>query len=268
MAIDEEIRGVVAEAVPLLRGLAAGRYAISIGGSRGKGTAHRDSDVDFRLFCDRESRDSAGRRAALAAFDELMARWRTRGVEIDGCWVRRIGEVEREVEEWLSGRARPTPKVWTVWGYYLPTDLLHQHVIEDPSGVIAGWQEDLRRYPPALKRAVLDEHLASLTYWRDDYHYRNKAKRGDAVFLAGLGTRLVHDLLQVVCALNGTYYPGDGGNFAFTRRFGTKPDRFEERIEAVLYPSASGQKYEQQRASLVELIDEVLTLAESRPDAA
>ena len=268
MPTAEEIWGIIADAVPLIRGMAAGRYAISIGGSHGKGTAYHDSDVDFRLFCDGERPDSAERRATLAAFHDVMAVWRQRGVEIDGCWVRRIGDVEREMEAWLAGRPQPTPKVWAIWGYYLLPDLSHQHVLEDPSRVIAGWQDRLRRYPPALKQAVLDEHLASLTYWRNDYHYRNKARRGDAVFLAGLSARLVHDLLQVICALNETYYPGDGDNLAFSRRFGTKPERFEERIEAVLYASASVQKYERQRASLVELIDDVLALAGARLDEA
>lgn len=257
---DETVAGVIADALPLIRALAAGRYAVSIGGSRGKGIADRDSDVDFRLFCDEESPDSAERRAAVAAFAAVMATWRARGLEIDGCWVRRIGDVERELDLWLAGRGTPTPKVWTVWGYHLLPDLAQQLVVEDPFAVAAGWRDRLRTYPAALGRAVIDRHLASLAYWRDDYHYRAKVARGDVVFLAGLSARLVHDLLQVVFALNATYYPGDGDALRFSERCSLKPRGFEERIRAALSPRGGERAHEEQRATLIGLIDDTAAL--------
>lgn len=267
MTDDEAVARVIAEAVPPLRGLAAGRCAISIGGSRGKGIADRHSDVDFRLFCDEESRDTPERRAAAAAFAGVVAASRARGLEIDGCWVRRIDDVERELDRWLAGGGTPTPLVWTVWGYHLLPDLANQRVVEDPSGVIAGWHDRLRVYPEVLGRAVLDRHLASLAYWRDDYHYRNKVGRGDVVFLAGIAARLVHDLLQVVFALNGVYFPGDGDALRFAARCPLKPPAFEERVRAALAPGGE-RSYEAQRATLVGLIDDTAALAAARAPGA
>ncbi len=265
MASEEELRSIVDDALPLVRAFAQGRYAVSIGGSHGKGIASPDSDVDFRLFCDRESPDTAERRSAQTAFDALILTWRARGVEVDGCWIRRVEEVERDLAAWLAGEARPGPLVWTVWGYHLPTDLLHQRILDDRAGLVAGWQARLRPYPPALKDALLDRHVASLAYWRQDYHYRNKARRGDAVFLAALASRLVHDLLQVLFALNQTYFPGDGDLLVLSRHFAVKPDRFEERVETALYPAASNDRYDRQRTALLALIDDVLALAKCAP---
>lgn len=268
MATDTDVHDVIAESVPLIEKLATGRYAISIGGSRGKGTADQRSDIDFRLFCDEEAPESEQRSEAKRAFDEVMTRWRERGVEIDGCWIRTIATIDRELDDWLGGKLAPVPKVWTVWGYYLLPDIYHQQVIEDPDGVIAGWKERLSPYPRALKQAVLDKHLGSLRYWRDDYHYANKVRREDAIFLAGLSARLVHDMVQVIFALNETYFPGDGSNTHFMERFALLPDHFDERIRAALYPAPgdgdgdADRPYERQRALLIGLINDVTALVQ------
>jgi hypothetical protein len=58
--------------------------------------------------------------------------------------------------------------------------------------------------------------------------------RGDVVFLAGMGARLVHDILQVLFALNECYYVGDGNNLRYVATFAIKPPAVEERITVAL----------------------------------
>ena len=113
---------------------------------------------------------------------------------------------------------------------------------------------------------MIERHRESLAYWRDDYHYRNEVERRDSVFLAGLSARLVHDLLQVLFALNETYYPGDGNNLHLIERLAHKPDRFEDRIEAALDPAPSSRMYEGQRDALIELIDDTGALVRIRAE--
>jgi hypothetical protein len=261
-ALASELGALIAELSPLIRPLAVGRYAISIGGSRGKGNADGRSDVDFRLFCDEQLPPGPERDAAREAHKAAIARWRERGIEIDGCWVRLIGKISAELDDWLQGKGRPTELTWAIWGYYLPTDIYNMQVMEDPYGVIAEWQERLRVYPAALRQAVLDKHLGSLRYWRKDYHYANKVPRGDVVFLAGLTARLVHDMIQVIFALNETYYPGDGANLQFIAKMKQRPERFAERVAEILYPSPGGDVLARQREALLALIAEVEELAE------
>ena len=254
---------MIDECLPLIRELGAGRYAIAIGGSRGKGVSDRRSDYDFRLYCDeiRGGDDDYWQTPEWARFAEAVARWRADGIEIDHVWMRTFAAIEAALHPWLEGQVQPAPLAWTLWGYHLLPDLYHQQVIEDPFGLAQEWKDRLRTYPPGLKKAIVSKHLGSMQYWRSDYHYANKAERGDAVFLASLSARLVHDIMQVLFALNETYYVGDGSNLDFAREFAVTPQDFAERVQLALYPPASDDRFVRQRLMLAGLIDDVERLA-------
>ena len=86
------------------------------------------------------------------------------------------------------------------------------------------------------------------------------------VFLAGLSVKLVHDIIQVLFALNETYYVGDGYNLDFLARFAHQPSEITARVQAILYPTPSAAMdsvamYVEQRERLLALIDEVEALA-------
>lgn len=258
---DPHIQPVIDECVPLFKPLAKGRYAVTIGGSRGKRTADMRSDVDFRLFCD----EIAGgpkywETATWQTFVQAVERWRAQGVNIDYCWVRTVAEIDGQLDAWLSGQLQPVERVWTLWGYHLLTDIANQVVIEDPDGLIAAWQARLLPYPIALQQAIIKKHLGSLNYWRTDYHYRNKVERGDVVFLAGLTARLIHDIMQVLFALNETYYVGDGNNLHYVAKFAIQPSDFAERVIAILYPQPTADVLTIQYEAMLKLIDDVKAL--------
>jgi hypothetical protein len=236
-----------------------------VGGSYGKRTFDAASDLDFRLFCERPSEDPTAGAELGAAID----RWAEQGVIIDGCWVRTIADIESQLDRWEAGEARPIDLVWALWGYHVLTDVYNQAVIEDPYGILEGWRDRLSRYSPGLKAALVTQHLRSLRYWRGDYHYEHKVDQGDAVFLASITAHLVHDLLQVLFALNETYYPGDGKNLHFVRGFDIVPKSAAERIlghavesphERVLYPGQGAEAFVTQYQELMALIDDVEAL--------
>jgi hypothetical protein len=258
--LPSNVETVLADFIPICREMVVGRYAILVGGSLGKGLADKTSDIDLRLFY-----DELAPQPALASVEQRLAdtirAWEEKGQVVDGCWTRQIGPIEAEVACWLAGEGRPTDIVWTIWGYYLLPDLYHMALVEDPFGVIAGWKATLATYSPKLKAAILAKHLGSLRYWREDYHYRSKVRRQDCVFLAGLTSRLLHDIMQVLFALNETYFVGDGGNLHFAEAFAIVPPRLTERVNGILYPGDDAEALERQYAQLGELIDEVLALA-------
>lgn len=260
---DPRIQPVIDECVPLFKPLAKGRYAVTIGGSRGKGTADTRADVDFRLFCD-EIADGPKywETTTWQMFVQAVERWRAKGINIDYCWVRTVAEIDGQLGAWLSGQVQPVERVWTLWGYHLLTDIANQAVIEDPDGLIAAWQARLVPYPQALQQAIIKKHLGSLNYWRTDYHYRNKVERGDVVFLAGLTARLIHDIMQVLFALNETYYVGDGNNLHYVAKFAIQPPAFAERVTTILYPSSTANVLPNQYEAMLNLIDDVATLVE------
>lgn len=227
---------VIADCLPYIIALAApGRFAISLGGSRGKGVADERSDLDFRLFCDAAvGGDQRYQTSQWHAFVTRVDYWRTQGINIDYCWIRTVAEIDVQLDAWLTGQGHATEMVWTLWGYHVLTDIANQQVLHDPEGIIAAWQARLTPYPASLKQAIIAKHGESLRYWQSDYHYRHKVMRGDVVFLAGMGARLVHDMLQVLFALNECYYVGDGNNLRYVATFAIKPIAVEERITVAL----------------------------------
>ncbi len=255
------IQSIFEEFIPICRNLAGDqRYAISVGGSLGKGTWDSSSDVDFRLFTD-HALEWADRRPELwVDYFAAIKSWKERGINIDGVWCRTVGEIDAALDGWLQGKIQPVELEWTIWGYHVLTDINNQFVIEDPYRIIATWKERLSVYPPALKRAILDKYLASLRYWRSDYHYAHKVERGDVVFLAGMSAKLVHEIIQILFALNETYFVGDGSNLKFVEKFKTVPDGFAGRVGEILYPQKV-DAFTSQYQALIVLIDEVTAMA-------
>ncbi len=252
------IQPVLDDLLPIVRSFAVGRYAVAISGSYGKGTPDRRADIDLRLYTDELSAGFAEMGTAILPLKET---WGPKGIQIDDFWPRKIGDIEAALESWLAGKLQMIQPVWTVWGYQLLPDLYHQQPLEDPAGIVADWKARIAVYPASLQKALLDKHLGSLRYWRHDYHYANKAQRGDLVFLAGLTVKLVHDIIQVLFALNETYYVGDGYNLDFLARFAHQPHDLAARLQALLYPPPTADMFVEQRERLLALIDEVEALA-------
>jgi hypothetical protein len=257
------IQKLIDEFLPIIRPMAVGRYAISIGGSHGKRVFDERSDVDFRLFCD----EIAGGPRIWESDQwkillDAVTRWRAAGIEVDYCWVRTVDEINKELDAWLDGDIHERPVVWTLWGYHMLTDINNQMIIEDPDNLIGAWQARLAHYPEKLKKALLQKHSESLRYWRFDYHYHNKVVRHDPVFLASMAAHLVHDMMQVLFALNEFYYVGDGNNLKFVARFAIKPVDMAARVEKILYPGTGADCFDQQYQLLCALIDDILQLAD------
>lgn len=264
-AFPPVVQAIFEEFVPICRGLAGEqRYAIAVGGSLGKGTWDGRSDVDFRLFTDDRVPWPGEAPELWAECLAAIERWKERGVNIDGVWPRTVREIDEAVDAWLRGEIKPLPVVWTIWGYHVLTDVSNQYVIEDPYDIIGAWRALLRVYPPDLKEAILRKYTGSLRYWRHDYHYAHKVARGDVVFLAGMAAKLVHEVIQVLFALNETYFAGDGANLAFAEKFAIVPQNFALRVQAILYPPAE-DGFGRQYGELMGLIDEVLVLAGPMP---
>ncbi len=255
------VLAVIDDFLPIIKKWDTGKYAISIGGSQGKGTWDSHSDIDFRLFHEKNLPWTDVNPEMWVDYFAALERWKGKGVFVDGVWTRRIDVIDKALDRWLDGEIKPDDIFWTVWGYHLLPDIYHQAEIEDPYGVIAGWKQRLAPYPPKLKKAVLEKHLYSLRYWRNDYHYANKVKRSDVVFLAGLSARLVHDIMQVLFALNETYFVGDGQNLDFAEQFTIKPEHLSTRIHAILYPRPCENMFTRQRQALCDMIDEIDRLA-------
>jgi hypothetical protein len=117
-----------------------------------------------------------------------------------------------------------------------------------------------------LRRAVLARHLSILRYWRDDYHYVSKVERGDAVFLAGLSAKLIHSIMQVLFALNRTYFVGDGWNLRAAAGFAMAPQNLAQRVALAVDPGAVDGRWATQRQHIIDLIDDLEGLIGAQAD--
>ncbi|MCL2775548.1 MAG: DUF4037 domain-containing protein [Oscillospiraceae bacterium] len=252
---SEKVNKLIENCLPMIRAFPKGRYTITVGGSRGKQLSDGSSDVDFRLYADDFVKGEEWDKC-FVEYKKHLDYWAEQGLIIDGVWMRKISEIDGALDKWISGGLDVTPIEWTVWGYYLPTDIYCQQIIEDPYGVAADWKNRLTPYPKKMKEAILDKHFNRLKYWKSDYHYKNKASRKDIIFLASLSASIVHDIMQVLCAVNEMYFPGDGHNLSFAKHFGIIPDDFDKRIEAILYPEGP-DKLANQYAAAINMIDDI-----------
>ena len=257
-AVFMNIQPVLDQLLPIIRRFAVGRYAVAISGSYGKGSYDSRSDIDLRLYADEIPASFAEMGEAIRQPKE---EWGRKGIRIDDFWPRKIGDIEAALDHWLAGKPQVSHPVWTVWGYQLLPDLYFQQALADPYAIVADWKMRLQVYPPPLQKALLDKHLGSLRYWRHDYHYANKVQRQDVVFLAGLSVKLVHDIIQVLFALNESYYVGDGYNLAYLVRLPHQPPDVANRLQTILYPPSSAEMFAEQRNMLLALIDDVDQLA-------
>lgn len=256
--LPQAVLDAAGEVATLANNFESGRFAMGLSGSISKGTSDALSDIDFRCYSD------APRPVPSAAWEadwsKLFRRWEERGLILDGLGWTTVADVDRTLDTWLAGEGIPEPIIWTIWGYHPLADFSRQLAVIDPDHLIVGWRERLVEYPEALRTATIRRYLPPLEYWRDDYHYRNKATRSDEVFLAGLTSLLVHNLLQVLAAFNRRYYPGDGNNLRFAAALPVAPTDLEQRIRRVLHPTEGPDRLIGQRADVVALIDEVVAL--------
>ena len=248
--IAESLRETLVSAVE-------GRYGIAVSGSIGKGSNDADSDYDFRLYYDKRADDFADKWKTVQS---KIAWWADRGRVIDGVWCRSIEEIDTTLDGWLSGDITTRELDWAIWGYYLPTDIHNQRIIEDPHGVLAGWKTRLSVYSEALKQAVIDRFMRFLRYWKSDYHYQHKVDTGDTVFAYSLAAKIIHAAVQIVFAANERYYVGDGKNLEFVAEMRRVPEGFAGAIESILYRPSEAADLPEQRRLIIELIDMVESL--------
>ena len=114
-AFPPHIQTIFEEFIPICKQLAGHqRYAISVGGSLGKGTWDNQSDVDFRLFTDHKLPWTDERPELWVDYFAAIERWKERGINIDGVWSRTVGEIDTALDGWLNGEIKPVDLVWTI----------------------------------------------------------------------------------------------------------------------------------------------------------
>ena len=79
----------------------------------------------------------------------------------------------------------------------------------DPNGYLTRHKELVATYPEPLRDAIIRCFMARAETWLDNFHYDTAITRCDLLFTAPIILHTVLDMVQIVFALNRTYFTGD-----------------------------------------------------------
>lgn len=255
----------------LLRQTVTGKCAIALAGAHAKGTADGFSDIDLYVYAE-DCIPYAARKRLIAEFaDSGRGIYVSEGLH-DAPWggamdftyrgtpvevaTRSLGEVERMVQESLAGRFEIFPATWTSNGYYTFIYLSEFQFIQplyDPDGILAEYKRRTEAYPEALRRGILRTFLERAGTWMDNFHYESAVRRSDILFAAPIVLHTVLDMLQVVFALNRTYFPGDKKLEAALAGLKRCPEALRTELDFLLRVSRDVREMERQRQLLHQI---------------
>ena len=253
------VEGIVAELLPLVRQFARGEYAIALGGAHAKGTADSESDLDLYLFANSVLPTDERTRMTVAFSPEVTGAysWQDdlpfsdtgtdfyfRGMRVE-VWLRNAERIERTIAECLDGVLKRDLVTWTTTGFYNHCALSDVKVmvpLEDPFGIIARWKSQVGGYPRKLRDAIIAQHLPAARFWPDNFHYKSAVERVDVIYATGIVQQVVHNLLQVLFALNESYFPGDKNLGVALDHLPRQPVELRSKVESLLWPAASATR--------------------------
>jgi len=271
---DEFVQNIV-DKLTALNGL----QAIVLGGSWASGTQRPDSDIDLGLYYAQDHPlDIAHiRRIASELHDAPnpvvtdlgeWGRWVNGGawLTIQGQRVdflyRNINFVSSIIDDCNRGAIQTDYWQQPPYGFYSYMYCAETHIcriLHDPHAIIRTLKAKVASYPQPLKHTIINQFA-----WSAEFTLAQAKKlteQGNVYFVAGCLTRVACCLVQVLYALNETYFISDKRLHKDVEKFNRKPRDFSARIETML--GAIGSNPEQIHESLLvaqALLGEVIAL--------
>ena len=242
----------LAQAVANRLGKIEGILAVALGGSLARGEGHPDSDIDLGLYYDPNHPPSIHSLNLLASeLDDSHASNLITGFNEWGLWVNGGGwlNINKKPVDWLYRDIAFVSKVINECQtgktscYYYPG---HPHGFHDhyylseihycrplyDKGVLASFKEQVKQYPPLLKKALIEKYL-----WEADFSMKaslKAAKRADVFYVSGCLFRGIACLTQVIFALNETYFINEKGSIQMANSFAIRPNKFGEEVNKIM----------------------------------
>jgi predicted nucleotidyltransferase len=230
-----------------------GVVALVLGGSRARGEAYPNSDLDLGIYYHPECPPSleALREVARGLDDRHTAdavtdfgEWgpwinggawlRIEGQKVD--WLYRdLTRVAESIEESRRGHIAISYQPGHPFGF--PSYLYMGEIalclpLYDPHSEVAALKALTTPYPPALQQAIVDRFLWEAGFALETA--RSSADRGDVSYVAGCLFRCVSCLVQVLFALNERYLINEKGALAIVERLPLQPLDFTATVHNIL----------------------------------
>lgn len=259
-----------------------GIVAVVLGGSRARGTAAPDSDIDLGLYYDPNQAPSLSALQVLAQeLDDRHAAdlvtdygewgpWINGGgwLDIGGQrvdWLYRdLARVEHEIAECAAGRVGCYYQAGHPHGFYNHIylgEIFYCQPLYQRDETLRRLKARANPYPPLLKQALIG------ALWEANFSLENARKpaaRGDIPQVVGLLYRATAVMVQALFALNERYCINEKGAAAQVETFLLHPAGFYERIMSVLAaPGHTPNELARSVTQLEGILSEVRALSEA-----
>ncbi len=249
--------------------------AIVLGGSNATNTQRPDSDIDFGIFyeaknpLDIEKVTKAIRNLGVNEKNSIITKIGEWGYWMNGgTWLivdkqrvdfiyRDLDFVKKTIDESINGKIKTDFYQQPAYGFYsyiYCSEVKESKILYDPSSSILQLKDMVKSYPQKLKTEIINKFM-----WDAQFSFSRAEKsseRGEIYIVSGCITRIVNDLVQVLYAINETYFFGEKKFYKDINTFNVKPNNFMVRINKILL-------YEKDRlTSANKLIDEFIILSD------
>ncbi len=236
-----------------------GVIAVVLGGSRARGNARPNSDIDLAMYYHPEKSLDINHLRALA--DELedadpaLKLYNDRGpTELGGwgpfinggAWLEiqgqrmdwlysNISQVQQAISDAVAGKSVLYHQPGHPHGFHTHMFAAQVHfakVLHDPTGAFTMMKEQVQGYPPKLQSFLIQDFN-----WQVDVALasaKKSASRGETYYLAGALFEAAACLVQMLFALNKQFFLNEKGSVDLVETFALKPERFALRVHTML----------------------------------
>ncbi len=260
-----------------------GLRAIVLGGSYASGSERPDSDIDIGLYYEENQPLDIDHIRAIASLlndtpDPTVTDLGGWGTWVNGgAWLmiggqrvdflyRNIDFVSSTIDDCNTGKLRSDYWQQPAYGFHsfmYCTETAICRPLSDPDQAIEHLKAKVAYYSLHLKQAIIKNFLWSARFTLDNTY--KPALRGEVYLVTGCLARTIHCFVQVLYAINETYYLSEKKLAADLDSFSLRPDKFLERIYTLL--GATGTTSAQLQESLAKtevLYNELATLGGER----
>jgi predicted nucleotidyltransferase len=256
-----------------------GLKAIVLGGSYASGSQRPDSDIDIGLYYyEDQLLDVEHIRTIASQLNDTpdpvvtdLGGWGTwvnggtwltiQGQRVDFLY-RNIDFVSSTLDDCNVGTIRSDYWQQPAYGFHsfmYCTETIICRPLYDPDAIIEFLKAKVAVYSPALKQAIIKDFLGSARFTLDNTY--KPAAHGEVYIVAGSLARTIHCLVQVLYALNETYYLSEKKLAKDVSSFRIVPERFLERIYPMLGAiGISSVRLQEVLLEIEILYDEIMNL--------
>ena len=266
----------IMDTVEMLKNTGDGNITITLAGAHAKGLADELSDTDIYLYYENPKPYETNKLIIENFADDNRISWMTadhfsapyggaysflhKGTLVE-VTTRLYENALKRIHESMEGQFEIIPQGWTINGYYTFTyasEISYVKPVWDPSGFIENTKKIIYPYSLKLKKKIIETFgsgMKSAPLYNQEYV--NATKRRDLFMTNYFVDKTLLNMIQVIYALNDTYFTGDKQIMKKLAALPYCPLKLLENIEFLLGAPDDGEKLSQQRELLREIVQEI-----------